>query len=107
MLSELKKIFIVKHVHVLYIVHGFWSNFKNSQKSNFDRNQRQLATQHKNKYMYQKNYKNKEFSPNYFWRNLTKDLFGLIVENFKIFKKNSKLAQNFSYSRCTCIFIEK
>ena len=31
----------------------FLSNFKNSQKSNFNRNQLKLATQHKYMYMYQ------------------------------------------------------
>ena len=32
----------------------FWSNFKIHKKSNFDRNQFKLSTQHKNMYMYQK-----------------------------------------------------
>ena len=35
----------------------FWSNFKNSviiKKSNFDRNQLKLSTQHKYMYMHQK-----------------------------------------------------
>ena len=32
----------------------FWSNFKICKKSNFDRNQLKLSTQHKYMYMYQK-----------------------------------------------------
>ena len=40
------------------IAHGFWSNFgatlKIRKKSNFDRNQFKVSTQHKNMYMYQK-----------------------------------------------------
>ena len=32
----------------------FWSEFKNSKKSNFDRNRLKLSTQHKYMYMYQK-----------------------------------------------------
>ena len=32
----------------------FWSNFKIRKKSNFDRNQLKLSTQHKYMYMYQK-----------------------------------------------------
>ena len=43
------------------------STFKNSQKSNFDRNQLKLSTQDKYKYIHQKNYKNGEFSPSHFW----------------------------------------
>ena len=48
------------------IVQGLWPNFgatlKIHKKSNFDRNQLKLSTQHKNMYMYQKNYKNGESS---------------------------------------------
>ena len=52
----------------------FWSNFKNSQKkSNFDWNQFKLDTQHKDMYMYHKNYKNGKFSPSHFLQNLAKD----------------------------------
>ena len=40
------------------IVHGLWpdfrATFKIDKKSNFDRNQFKLSTQHKNMYMYQK-----------------------------------------------------
>ena len=32
----------------------FWSNFKIHKKSNFDRNQLKLFTQHKDMYMYQR-----------------------------------------------------
>ena len=45
----------------------FLSNFKIHKKSNFDRNQLKLSTQHKFMYMYQKKYKNREFSPSQFW----------------------------------------
>ena len=42
----------------IYIAQGPWSNFgatlKIYKKSNFDRNQLKLSTQHKNVYMYQK-----------------------------------------------------
>ena len=31
----------------------FWSNFKNRKKSNFNRNQLKLSTQHKYMYMHQ------------------------------------------------------
>ena len=41
-----------------YIVHGLWPNFganlKIHKKSNFDRNQLKISTQHKYMYMYQK-----------------------------------------------------
>ena len=41
-----------------YIVHGLWADFgatlKFCKKSNFDRNQLKLSTQHKYMYMYQK-----------------------------------------------------
>ena len=44
------------------IVQGLWPDFgatlKICKKSNFDRNQLKLQKQHKNMYMYQKNYKN-------------------------------------------------
>ena len=44
-------------VHVLYIVQGLLPNFgvtlKIRKKSNFDRNQLKLSTQHKNMYMHQ------------------------------------------------------
>ena len=40
-----------------YIVQGLWPNFgvtfKIHKKSNFDRNQLKISTQHKNMYMYQ------------------------------------------------------
>ena len=53
------------------IVQGLWpdfgATFKIHKKSNFDQNQLKLSTQHKNMYMYQKNYKNEEFSPSHFW----------------------------------------
>ena len=41
-----------------YIVHGIWpgllATLKIHKKSNFDRNQHKLSTQHKYMYMYQK-----------------------------------------------------
>ena len=44
--------------HVLYTVQGLWPDFgatlKIHKKSNFDRNQLKLSTQHKNMYMNQK-----------------------------------------------------
>ena len=53
------------------IVQGIWpdfgANLKNFFKSNFDQNQLKLSTQHKYMYMYQKNYKNGEFSRSHFW----------------------------------------
>ena len=52
------------------IVQGLLSNFKNSlkirKKSKFNRNQLKPETQHKDMYMYQKKYKNGEFSPSHF-----------------------------------------
>ena len=50
----------------------FGATLKIRKKSNFDRNQFKLSTQYKYMYMYQKNYKNAEFSPFHFWRNLAK-----------------------------------
>ena len=53
-----------------YIVQGllpdFGATLKIHKKSNFDRNQLKLSTQHKYMYMYQKKYKNLEFSPFHF-----------------------------------------
>ena len=43
------------------------SGKKIRKKSNFDRNQLKLETQHKYMYMYQENYKNGEFSTFRFW----------------------------------------
>ena len=55
---------------LLYIVQGllldFGATLKIRKKSNFDRNQLKLSTQHKHMYMYQKNYKNGKFSPFHF-----------------------------------------
>ena len=48
----------------------FWRKIR--KKSKFDWNELKLATQHKNMYMYEENYKNGEFSPFHFWRNLAK-----------------------------------
>ena len=52
------------------IVQGLWPDFgatlKIHKKSNFDQNQLELSTQHENMYMYQKKYKNEEFSPSHF-----------------------------------------
>ena len=57
-----------------YIVQGLWPDFgatlKIHKKSNFDQNQLKVSKQHKNMYMHQKNYKNGEFSPSHFCRNL-------------------------------------
>ena len=51
-------------------IKGLWPNFKATlkirKKSNFDRNQLKLSTQHKYMYMYQKKYKNGKFSPFHF-----------------------------------------
>ena len=52
------------------IVQGVWpdfgATFKIYKKSNFDWNQLKLDTQHKNMYVYQKKYKNGEFSRSHF-----------------------------------------
>ena len=52
------------------IAHGLWPNFgatsKIHKKSNFDWNKLKISKQHKNMYMYQKKYKNGEFSPSHF-----------------------------------------
>ena len=45
----------------------FGATLKIHKKSNFDRNQLKLSTQLKNMYMYQKKYKNEEFSTFHFW----------------------------------------
>ena len=59
------------------VVQGLWPDFgenlKIRKRSKFDRNQLKLSTQHKNMYMYRKNYKNYEFSPRDSWSNLAKD----------------------------------
>ena len=59
------------------IVQGLWPDFgatlKIHKKSNFDRNQLKLETQHMNMLCIRKNYKNGEFSPSHFRRNLAQD----------------------------------
>ena len=59
------------------IVQGLWpdfgATFKIHKKSNFDRNQLKVSTQHKDMYMHQKNYKSGGFSPSHFCQNLTND----------------------------------
>ena len=45
---------------------AFGATLKIRKKSNFDGNQLKLSMQHKNMYMYQKNYKNGELSPSHF-----------------------------------------
>ena len=58
------------------VVQGLWPDFgvtlKIHKKFKFNRNQLKLSIQHKNMYVYHKNYKNEEFSLSHFWRNLAK-----------------------------------